>query len=97
MEYSDVPNLSSKSVVINSAFVKEYYAGDQNNPKLYKLLARKDEVLVLFPNPVDLMRRFTNALQKFVSVISENELVREMLESETRIKELFVPDTEQPQ
>lgn len=82
-------NNSNENIVIDSAFVKQYYSGDQSNAKLYKLLARKENVIVIFPNPVDLMRRFTKAQKKFVSIIEENEMVREMLESETMAKELF--------
>jgi hypothetical protein len=85
--FRDKPRKST--VIIDSTFVKQYYSGDQNNGKLYKLLARKGDVIVLFPNPVDLMKRFTQAQKKFVSLIAENEMVREMLESETMEKELF--------
>lgn len=75
--------------LINSAFVKQYYSGDKNNRKLYELLARKDEVTVEYPHPVDLTTRFVKALQKFVDVIAENEMVREVLESETMVKQHF--------
>lgn len=80
---------TSERTVINTAFVKEYYRSDANNIKLYKLLARKEEVVVLFPNPVNLMERFVKAQEKFVATIAENEMVREMLESETMHKEHF--------
>jgi hypothetical protein len=76
-------------VEIDTAFVKEYYRSDANNIKLYKLLARKDDIFVSFPNPVTLMQRFAKAQEKFVAVIAENEMVREMLESETMRKEHF--------
>jgi hypothetical protein len=86
--------MTKNTVIINSNFVKQYYAGDQNNAKLYKLLARKDNVVVLFPNPIDLIKRFTQAQKKYVAIIAENEMVREMLESETMEKELFSPAQE---
>jgi hypothetical protein len=86
-DFLDKPRKST--VVIDSAFVKQYYSGDQNNEKLYKLLAQNVDVIVLFPNPVDLMERFTQAQKKFVSMIAENEMVREMLESQTMKKDLF--------
>lgn len=78
-----------KRIVIDTNFVKEYYRSDANNIKLYKVLARQENVLVVFPNPVSLMRRFTEAQEKFVAVITENEMIREMLESETMRKEHF--------
>lgn len=75
--------------VIDSAFTKEYYSGDKKNAKLYELLARRDNVTVCFPNPVELTKQFMLALQKFVSIIAENEMVREMLESEMMVKKHF--------
>lgn len=76
-------------LVIDSAFTKEYYSGDKKNLKLYDILARRDNVVVRFPNPVKLTKQFMRALQKFVSIIAENEMVREMLESETMVKRYF--------
>jgi hypothetical protein len=88
--------VTKERVIIDSAFVNEYYRSDENKLKLYKTLARKDDVVVTFPNPVELMRRFTEAQLKFVKVIAENEMVREMLESETMVKEHFVPSEATP-
>jgi hypothetical protein len=76
-------------LLIDAAFVKKYYSGGKNNKELYHKLARKDNVVVVFPNPSELMTRFMKAQQKFVSFIAENEMVREMLESETMVGKHF--------
>ncbi|MGI4871500.1 MAG: hypothetical protein ACRYFX_10015 [Janthinobacterium lividum] len=81
-------------IIIDSAFTREYYSGDKKNPKLYEVLARRSDVAVSFPNPVELTKQFMRALQKFVAVINENEMAREMLESETMVKRHFSAENE---
>lgn len=71
-------------ITINTAFVKDYYRHDANNKTLEKILARQSDVVVLFPNPVDLMNRFVEMQQKFIGLINENKFVRDMLERHTK-------------
>ena len=75
--------------IIDTNFVKEYYSGDKNNPKLYQKLIKKENFLVLYPDPVVLITRFIEAQRKFVATIAENEIIREILESKATIKTFF--------
>jgi hypothetical protein len=81
---SSTSNATPTRVTIDTAFVKDYYRHEADNPKLDRLLARNEDVVVLFPNPVALMTRFSVAQQKLVQVINENDFVRESLESRTK-------------
>jgi len=74
---------------IDSNFVNEFYAGDKKNKELYKKLNKKEDILVCFPNPIKLIEEFTKAQKKFTEVISNNEIVRDLLENKTTIENHF--------
>ena len=80
---------TTERVIIDTAFVKQYYRHDANNNKLDKILARKNDVVVMFPNPVELMTRFVEVQQKLISLINNNQFVRDMLESQTKQRHYF--------
>jgi len=85
----DGPAETSAYVMIDDKFVKTYYSGGDNNGKLRGQLAKRENVLVSFPNPVELIRGFVTAQQKFVELIAENKIIRELLADEATIKKRF--------
>lgn len=77
----------SDFLVIDDEFVKTYYAGSVHNSKLRGKLANKQNVMVIFPNPVHLIAEFVKAQQKFVELIKQNAVFREILSDEASIRE----------
>lgn len=73
-------DLASYEIVIDDKFVKEFYSGGDNNGKLYSKLSKKENVLVVFPNPINLMTEFLKAQKNFVDLICNNEMIRELLD-----------------
>lgn len=80
---------SAFGVIIDQEFVLEYYAGPDNNSKLHKLLTNKNDVAVLFPNVVELTVDFCSGLHKFVDVIRDNDVYREILNSRATFDNYF--------
>lgn len=85
IEPSDKDNL----IVVNQEFIDTYYAGDSNNSKLYSLLTNKKNVYVIFPNLTELITDFCIAQKKFINIISNNEVFREILDGQTSLKDYF--------
>lgn len=83
------------STIINSAFVNKFYAGNKKNRDLYNKLNKKADVLVCFPNPVELIKEFTKAQKKFSEMIANNEIVRDLLENKTTIENHFIKETDE--
>lgn len=81
--------LKKSNPMLDSEFIKKYYSGDKNNNELYKILIRKENLDVIFPNPINLITKFTEAQKKFAEIISKNEIVREMLNDKTTLEEYF--------
>lgn len=81
-------------IKIDSDFVKEYYSGGDKNKKLYDKLIKKEDVLVVLPNPVKLMTEFCNAQKYFVELICGNQVFRDLL-SEKATKYYEEIDSEQ--
>jgi hypothetical protein len=79
----------SDFVVIDDEFVKTYYADGELNGKLRGKLAKKENVMVRFPDPIGLIGEFVKAQQKFVELIKENAVFREILSDEASIKDSF--------
>lgn len=77
---------------INSDFINKFYNGDKNNKELYEKLGKKENLLVMFPDPIELIKEFTSAQKKFVKLISENSIARELLEDQTTIEKHFKED-----
>lgn len=76
-------------VVIDNKFTKEYYSGDKNNNKLYNLMKKKENIHVIFPDPVQLIKEFVIAQKTFVEMIAQNEIIRDVLNNEATISEYF--------
>ncbi|WP_299155866.1 hypothetical protein [uncultured Christiangramia sp.] len=79
---------------IDSSFINRYYNSDKNNKDLYRKLEKKEDLLVMFPDPIEIIKDFTNAQIKFVELISENSIARELLEDQTTIEKHFNQDLE---
>lgn len=71
------------SVVIDRAFIDEYYANDKKNKELYEKLENKESVLVVFPDAIRLVRDLCEAMHKCVAVIRDNPVYRSAVESRT--------------
>lgn len=82
--------------LIDNDFVKQYYAGGDNNPKLFAALSNKENVVVLFPNPLKLMQAFVKAQQEFVNLIKENKVFRDIIGNKATLKAAFVEQPNQP-
>jgi hypothetical protein len=80
---------------IDSAFVNEFYAGGKKNRELFKQLNKKENLIVVFPNPIILIKEFTKAQKKFTEIISNNEIVRDLLENKATIENHFLEDDEE--
>jgi hypothetical protein len=80
---------SKFGVIIDQQFVLEYYAGADNNPKLHKQLTNKKDVAVVFPNVVQLTTEFCQCVHKFIDVIRNNAVYREVLNSRTTYDNYF--------
>lgn len=83
-----------KSPIINTAFVQKYYAGEKKNDELYKVLIRKSNLTVVFPDPAELMSEFVAAQKKFVELIDNNAVMREFLNDKATIEEHFSQNTD---
>ena len=81
------PNNASNENI--DEFIKKFYSGGKNNAKLKDELTNKEGVMVQFPDPVKLMEEFVIAQKNFVEIISDNKMVRELLdEKATKYYEL---------
>ena len=93
--YELIEEAKKNGSIIDTEFVKEYYSGDKNNPKLYQKLTKKENFLVIYPDPISLITKFVDAQKKFVATIAENEIIREILESKATIKTYFEGENEE--
>ena len=82
-------NSNGNSPVIDTAFVNKYYSGDKNNNELSRKLGSKQELEVIFPNPLTLIERFSEAQKKFVLLIKENQIIREILDDKASIRDYY--------
>lgn len=80
-----------KSKTINYNFLVKYYSGNENNEELFGTLTNKDDILVVFPNPVVLIREFCECCSKFLSVIEKNEIYHEILKDSSTFYSYWLP------
>lgn len=80
--------------IIDQSFIDTYYAGDSNNSKLYNILSNKKSVVVLFPKLSTIISDFCVAQKKFIDIISNNEVFREILDGKTTLKDYFEGTTQ---
>ena len=79
----------TSQIIIDQKFIDEYYSGDKENNKLYSLLSNKKNVFVLLPRLDKLMIDFCAGQKKFIEVISNNEVFRELLDEKSTMKNYF--------
>jgi len=99
LKVSDLQGFVDEEIVmtdptVDTKFVNKYYSGSKKNTELYKILSKKEDVLVVFPDPKKLYTEFAEAQKKFIDMISNNEIVREMLGNETTIEDHFSDESE---
>lgn len=81
---------TSHSLVIDQQFVNEHYSSPTHNKKLWDALQNKRDVAVLFPNPERLTRDFCVAANKFISVVRDNSVFREILASRSTYENYYL-------
>ena len=83
------------SLVIDQAFVNEFYSGPDHNKKLWDKLCNQTNIAVAYPHPVALTERYCEALHHFIAVIRENKVYREILNVRTTYEHYFTrPDAQ---
>lgn len=80
---------NAKELNIDTDFVMKYYAGSKENKELFNVLNLKEDVEVIFPNPVELIDEFMKCQQFFKDLISNNEIVRIILDDSATIKNYY--------
>lgn len=81
--------MNGNSPVIDTAFANKYYRGDKNNNELSRKLGSNQELEVIFQNPLTLIERFCEAQKKFVFLIKENQIIRELLDDKASIRDYY--------
>lgn len=84
------------SVIVNEQFVEMYYKGASDpdkqkkmNAELYEKLKNQKDVIVIFPDIVQLTDKLCYAMNKFVEMILNNEVYSEILNDESTIRNYF--------
>ncbi|MCZ6444679.1 MAG: hypothetical protein O7F17_02815 [Planctomycetota bacterium] len=78
--------------VIDQEFVRKYYGSSEGGDKrkqLWKSLENASEVAVLFPDPIDLTRRFCDAIERFVEMLDTNTVHQEVLSKRSTYEAYF--------
>ena len=88
-ENSGHTHKSDFELTIDDNFINEYYKGSDKNNALYKKLKNKQNILVMFPDPIQLTEKFCIAYSKFISVLLKNEVYKEILNDQTTIDTHF--------
>jgi len=85
--------------VINDSFVNTYYkgnadAGERNNmnKELLKKLKNKRDILVLYPDIAALTKKMCFSYNKFIELITKNEVYIDILNDEATINDYFEKD-----
>jgi len=78
------------SVVIDRAFVDNYYVNDDRDKALFKDLENKDDVLVIFPDVVRLAEELCKAMHDCVAVVRDNPVYRWVMEDKTTFHDYWI-------
>ncbi|WP_373553386.1 hypothetical protein [Haliscomenobacter sp.] len=81
-------------VVLDTVEIEKFYSGPSKNLVLYKMIAKKENVVVAFPNLVELTEEFCIEFQIFTKFICENEIIASALKEETTISDYFEREDE---
>lgn len=82
------------SLVIDQSFVNEHYSSPTHNKKLWDSLQNKTDIAVMFPNPETLTRDFCAAAKKFVAVVRDNAVFREILASRSTYANYYLRNSD---
>jgi hypothetical protein len=82
------------SIIVDQQFVNDHYSSPSHNKKLWDALQNKSGIAVLFPNPETLTRDFCRAAKKFISVIRDNTVFKEILASRSTYETYYLRDQE---
>lgn len=93
MEYYE--NIATGEPIINTDFVQKYYSGDSKNKELFKELHGRKDILVLFPNPLELIKEFCEVQNKFSDLIKDNKIFRDILDDSASLEEKYDIDAEE--
>ncbi len=75
---------------VNDDFVKKYYANEKNSKGLTgQFSAHKNKVVVVLPDIETLTSDICTCLEKFVEIVSENKVYREILDEKSTIVNYF--------
>jgi len=88
------PGDEKTHIIIDQKFVDEYYSGEKENNKLFSLLSNKKNVVVLLPTLDKLIADFCVGQKKFIDIISNNEVFRELLDEKSTMKNYFEGETD---
>jgi hypothetical protein len=89
-----IKKAQKSKIIIDNGFVFKYYSGDDNKKDLFKQLTNKDNVVVEIPNLELFTEEFTDGLIKFVQLIENNEVYREIIRDKSTIENYFTEDTD---
>jgi hypothetical protein len=86
----NLPHPFGVLVKIDDTFIANYYSNNDNDKDLYKKLENKDDVLVVFPNAVNLTQEFCLAIKEFINLLRDNAVYREMLNQKATFSDYWV-------
>jgi hypothetical protein len=88
------PTLKKSWTQIDQTFVDKYYSGDKHNDSLWKELINKQGVAVVYPDPRESMNSFAEESQKFMALIQNNPVYRELLSEVSTALDYFNQENE---
>lgn len=86
--------IKAANKVINSSFIYRYYSNDDRNRELFKELENKEDVIVVFPNPVEIIQSFCRELKLFNRILRNNEIYREILKKRSTFLGFWMDEEE---
>lgn len=95
-ENSEVVYENEFNVIINDAFVSEFYKGESDpakqkskNKELYVKLRNQKDILVMFPDIAHLTKKICYSYNKFIELITENKIYIDILNDDTTFTKYF--------
>ena len=68
---------------ISLDFLQKFYTGPDHDKELYEILENQERVVVVLPNIYSLTQEFCDAMDRFVQLLRENKIFRELLATRT--------------
>ena len=76
-------------IILDTKEIEKFYSGTSKNKELYIKIAKKENVVVAFPNLVELTKNFCKEFITFTKFICENEIIASALKEETTIANYY--------